>query len=56
MNSTASSPAISAADTLGVLPPFEAVDTCVCMGASITVGLGMRRVAPEAEGSAAWSA
>ncbi|MGN1366789.1 MAG: thiamine pyrophosphate-dependent enzyme, partial [Victivallis vadensis] len=35
--------------TLGVLPPFEAVDTCVCMGASITVGLGMRRVLPEAE-------
>lgn len=35
--------------TLGVLPPFEAVDTCVCMGASITVGLGMRKVLPEAE-------
>lgn len=35
--------------TLGVLPPFEAVDTCVCMGASITVGLGMRRMLPEAE-------
>ena len=35
--------------TLGVLPPFEAVDTCVCMGASITVGLGMRRVLPEKE-------
>ncbi len=35
--------------TLGVLPPFEAVDTCVCMGASVTVGLGMRHVLPEAE-------
>jgi indolepyruvate ferredoxin oxidoreductase alpha subunit len=35
--------------TLGVLPPFEAVDTCVCMGASIGTGLGMRRVLPEAE-------
>ena len=35
--------------TLGVLPPFEAVDTCVCMGASITVGLGLRHVLPEAE-------
>ncbi len=35
--------------TLGVLPPFEAVDTCVCMGASITTGLGLRRVLPEAE-------
>ena len=28
--------------TLGVLPPWEAMDTCVCMGASITVGLGLR--------------
>ncbi|MDD3885525.1 MAG: thiamine pyrophosphate-dependent enzyme [Victivallaceae bacterium] len=35
--------------TLGVLPPFEAVDTCVCMGASITVGLGLRKALPEAE-------
>jgi indolepyruvate ferredoxin oxidoreductase alpha subunit len=35
--------------TLGVLPPFEAVDTCVCMGASVTTGLGMRHVLPEAE-------
>ena len=35
--------------TLGVLPPFEAVDTCVCMGASITTGLGMRHALPEAE-------
>ena len=26
--------------TLGVLPPFSAMDTCVCMGASIGVGLG----------------
>ncbi|GIX44323.1 MAG: thiamine pyrophosphate-binding protein [Candidatus Hydrogenedentota bacterium] len=32
--------------TLGVLPPYEAMDTCVCMGASITVGLGMRHVLP----------
>lgn len=30
--------------TLGVLPPFERMDTCVCMGASIGVGLGMRHV------------
>ncbi|MBS1207926.1 MAG: thiamine pyrophosphate protein domain protein TPP-binding protein [Proteobacteria bacterium] len=35
--------------TLGVLPPFSAMDTCVCMGASITVGLGLRHVLPEAE-------
>jgi indolepyruvate ferredoxin oxidoreductase alpha subunit len=35
--------------TLGVLPPFEAVDTCVCMGASIGTGLGMRHVLTEAE-------
>ncbi|MDR1789150.1 MAG: thiamine pyrophosphate-binding protein [Opitutaceae bacterium] len=32
--------------TLGVLPPFGAVDTCVCMGASIGVALGMRHVLP----------
>jgi indolepyruvate ferredoxin oxidoreductase alpha subunit len=35
--------------TLGVLPPFTAMDTCVCMGASIGVGLGLRHVLPEAE-------
>lgn len=32
--------------TLGVLPPYEAVDTCVCMGASIGAALGMREVLP----------
>jgi len=32
--------------TLAVLPPFEAVDTCVCMGASIGVGLGLRHALP----------
>ena len=35
--------------TLGVLPPFESIDTCVCMGASIGVGLGLRHVLPEDE-------
>ncbi len=35
--------------TLGVLPPFSAMDTCVCMGASIGVGLGMRHALPEDE-------
>ncbi len=30
--------------TLGVLPPFEAMDSCICMGASIGVGLGLRHV------------
>lgn len=35
--------------TLGVLPPFEAMDSCVCMGASITVGLGLRHVLPADE-------
>jgi len=30
--------------TLGVLQPFEAMDTCVCMGASLGVGLGLRHV------------
>jgi len=35
--------------TLGVLPPFQAMDTCVCMGASIGVGLGLRHVLPDEE-------
>ncbi len=35
--------------TLGVLPPFQAMDSCVCMGASIGVGLGLRHVLPEAQ-------
>lgn len=35
--------------TLGVLPPFEAIDTCVCMGASIGVGLGLRHVLDDAQ-------
>jgi indolepyruvate ferredoxin oxidoreductase, alpha subunit len=35
--------------TLGVLPPFSAMDTCVCMGASLGVGLGLRHSLPEAE-------
>ena len=33
--------------TLGVMPPYEAMDTCLCMGASITVGLGLRHVLPQ---------
>lgn len=35
--------------TLGVMPPFSAVDTCVCMGGGITVGLGFRKVLPPEE-------
>jgi indolepyruvate ferredoxin oxidoreductase, alpha subunit len=35
--------------TLGVLPPFSAIDTCVCMGASFGVGLGMRHALPASE-------
>lgn len=35
--------------TLGGLPPFSAMDTCVCMGASIGVGLGLRHVLPPDE-------
>ena len=35
--------------TLGVLPPFEAMDSCVCMGASIGVGLGLRHTLPADE-------
>lgn len=32
--------------TLGVMPPFAAVDTCVCMGGGISVGLGLRKILP----------
>lgn len=32
--------------TLGVLPPFSSIDTCVCMGASLGVGLGLRHTLP----------
>lgn len=35
--------------TLGVMPPFSAVDTSVCMGGGITVGLGLRKVLPPDE-------
>jgi indolepyruvate ferredoxin oxidoreductase alpha subunit len=35
--------------TLGVLPPYRAMDTCVAMGASIGVGLGLRHVLPPDE-------
>jgi len=35
--------------SLGVLPPFESMDTLVCMGAAIGVGLGMRHVLPPEE-------
>ncbi len=35
--------------TLSVLPPFQAIDTCICMGASITVGLGLRHSLPPEE-------
>ncbi len=32
--------------TLGALPPLEAIDSCVCMGASIGMALGMARSNP----------
>ncbi len=35
--------------TLSVLPPFETMDSCVCMGASIGVGLGLRHALPDEE-------
>ena len=41
--------ATSAVIRLGVLPPFEAMDSLVCMGAAIGVGLGMRHVLPPEE-------
>ena len=33
--------------TLGALPPLGNLDTCVCMGASIGVGLGVERVSTD---------
>lgn len=35
--------------SLGTLPPFSAMDTLLCMGAGITVGLGLRWTLPEDE-------
>ena len=35
--------------SLGVLPPFEAMDSIVCMGGSIGVGLGLRHTLPPDE-------
>ena len=37
--------------TLGALRPFEAMDSCVCMGASLGVGLGLRHVLPPEQAS-----
>lgn len=37
--------------TLGALRPFEAMDSCVCMGASLGVGLGLRHVLPAEQAS-----
>jgi indolepyruvate ferredoxin oxidoreductase alpha subunit len=34
---------------LGVLPPYSAMDCCVCMGSSIGIGLGLRHVLPPTE-------
>lgn len=35
--------------SLGALPPFEAIEALVCMGAGIGMGLGLRHVLPESE-------
>ncbi len=35
--------------SLGALPPFEAMETLVCMGAAIGVGLGLRHALPPEE-------
>lgn len=36
--------------TLGALPPLEALDSCICMGASIGTALGMEKANPELKG------
>lgn len=33
--------------TLGTMPPLQAMDTCICMGASISGALGMEKAHPE---------
>jgi len=33
--------------TLGAMAPLKAVDTCLCMGASITIATGLNRVEPQ---------
>lgn len=33
--------------TLGVMPPLNAVDTCLCMGASVTIASGLSTVEPD---------
>jgi indolepyruvate ferredoxin oxidoreductase alpha subunit len=35
--------------TLSAMAPFETMDTCLCMGASITSGLGMRHTLPDSQ-------
>ncbi|MDR3709769.1 MAG: thiamine pyrophosphate-dependent enzyme [Capsulimonadaceae bacterium] len=35
--------------SLGALPPYEAMETLVCMGAAIGMGLGLRHVLPSEE-------
>lgn len=35
--------------SLGLMPPFSAIDCIVCMGASIGTGLGLRHTLPEEE-------
>jgi len=32
--------------TLGAMPPLNAVDTCLCMGASVTIATGLHRAEP----------
>jgi len=36
--------------TLGALPPLQAMDSCVCMGASVGTALGMEKAHPEMHG------
>ncbi len=39
--------------TLGTLPPLNALDTCICMGASIGTAIGMERVDGSKKGAVA---
>ena len=36
--------------TLGTLPPLQSLDTCICMGASITTAMGVEKAAGSSKG------
>lgn len=37
--------------TLGLMPPLNSMDTCICMGAAISAAIGMKQVLPPEQGA-----